>query len=53
MARLAVTRPRCLRELSLRRVTPVLSESSSRSSEEVSSKRGNAKATVSIFRALA
>jgi len=48
-----VTRLRCLRELSLRRVAPVLSESPSRSGKEVSPQRDNAKAIVSLFQALA
>ncbi|QCD97869.1 hypothetical protein DEO72_LG6g2582 [Vigna unguiculata] len=39
IARLAVTRPFCLRELSLRQRASVLSESTSRSSEKVSPKR--------------
>ncbi|QCD83184.1 hypothetical protein DEO72_LG2g3527 [Vigna unguiculata] len=43
------SRPCCLRELSLRRRAPILSESLYCSDEEVSPKRENAQATVPLF----
>jgi len=45
LGEISSTRPFCLRELSLRRRAPVLSESTSRSSKKVSPQRGGLAST--------